>query len=228
MARWAPSWVTPSLVLGQTASHNLLFRTVMRHPTFNHSVVTTVIHTHISNITVSRYFAHIHDGLNTVYAQLLVHARSSSSKHTHTHTQCTLHTRTHIPGILLTYTLFATPYMVGFFWNEPPCNISPTLFFDVFVDIFFIIEITLTFFTGVTYQVCVVCVCVCVCVWHCMHICMCVCVCVCVCVTFYLPLCLYACMYVCIVQTQTNTYVKLCLIFDHVYMHTCMHACMHA
>ena len=54
--------------------------------------------------------------------------------------------------LLLTYTFAFTPVAVAFFWNAPPCFRSPTLEFDLFLDIFFILEIFLHFFVGIERQ----------------------------------------------------------------------------
>jgi len=52
-------------------------------------------------------------------------------------------------SILLLYTAIVTPFIVAFFWNVAPCQVLPTLGFDMFSDVFFLIEILFTFVTGI-------------------------------------------------------------------------------
>ncbi len=46
-----------------------------------------------------------------------------------------------ISGLLLLYTAIIAPVQV-FVWefNEEECNVFPTLYFDIFVDIFFMVR----------------------------------------------------------------------------------------
>ena len=134
-----------------------------------HTHIHTHTHTHATFTTNMRIKLHTRRAgwhFNTymhayIHIDRYIHARTILHIHAyryikHTHTLYTIHT-----GLLLCYTMATTPFLVGFYWTEPPCNTSPTLTFDVFVDVFFIVEIGLTFFTGVYYEVCV-CVCVCI------------------------------------------------------------------
>jgi hypothetical protein len=44
-----------------------------------------------------------------------------------------------ISGALLAYTAIIVPVQLCLWSYEDPCNIFPTLFFDVFVDSFFLV-----------------------------------------------------------------------------------------
>jgi len=52
--------------------------------------------------------------------------------------------------LLLLYTALVVPVTVGFFWNYDMCYRMPTVEIDVFVDASFILQIFLSFVTGVT------------------------------------------------------------------------------
>jgi len=54
-----------------------------------------------------------------------------------------------VTSLFLAYTAVFTPPMIALFWLEDPCTPIPTLWFDVIVDSFFIIDIILSFHTGV-------------------------------------------------------------------------------
>eukprot|EP00961_Rhodomonas_salina_P154511 2081326-Rhodomonas_salina.4 len=56
-------------------------------------------------------------------------------------------------ALLLLYSAVVSSTLVGFLWFADPCNKMPTLEFDMFVDVFFIFEIVITFFIGVFHQV---------------------------------------------------------------------------
>jgi hypothetical protein len=52
---------------------------------------------------------------------------------------------------MLLYSALCSSYYVGFLWQTTLCDwVPPTMHFDMFVDLFFLVEIVLTFFTGVT------------------------------------------------------------------------------
>ena len=54
------------------------------------------------------------------------------------------------PALLLLYSALASAFLVGFLWLSEACDEPPpTLHFDVFVDIFFLLEIFMNFVTGV-------------------------------------------------------------------------------
>lgn len=54
-----------------------------------------------------------------------------------------------ITTMILLYTLFWTPFSVAFYWSLDACQTLPTLYFDVFVDIWFFVDVILNFFTGI-------------------------------------------------------------------------------
>jgi CRP-like cAMP-binding protein len=54
-----------------------------------------------------------------------------------------------ITGLFLAYTAVVTPAMISFHWLDPECAIVQTLIFDCILDCFFLIDILLTFNTGV-------------------------------------------------------------------------------
>ena len=54
-----------------------------------------------------------------------------------------------ISVIALIYILIVVQVEIGFFWMEPPCRFIPTHFFDMAVDAWFMLEMLLTFVTGV-------------------------------------------------------------------------------
>ena len=51
-------------------------------------------------------------------------------------------------AILLLYTAVVTPPVIAFYWNSHPCTVPPTLYMDMVVDIFFLIDIVVSFCTG--------------------------------------------------------------------------------
>jgi hypothetical protein len=51
-------------------------------------------------------------------------------------------------GLLLVYTAIIAPVQICMWEYEDPCNIFPTMYFDVFVDAFFLAETLLMFFVG--------------------------------------------------------------------------------
>jgi len=54
-------------------------------------------------------------------------------------------------ALLLLYSALCSSFYVGFLWQATLCDSPPpTLPFDMFVDLFFLIEVVLTFFTGTT------------------------------------------------------------------------------
>lgn len=53
-----------------------------------------------------------------------------------------------ITTIILLYTLFWTPFSVAFYWSLDACQTLPTLKFDVFVDVWFAVDLILNFVTG--------------------------------------------------------------------------------
>eukprot|EP00960_Hanusia_phi_P043384 756022-Hanusia_phi.AAC.3 len=57
-----------------------------------------------------------------------------------------------VAALLLLYTAIVVQVTVSFFWNAPDCWSSPTLPFDMLVDTFFVLQIFLTFVTGVEIQ----------------------------------------------------------------------------
>ena len=50
---------------------------------------------------------------------------------------------------LLLYTAVVTPAVITFHWLDPACTAVPTLYPDVFVDCFFLLDIAISFGTGV-------------------------------------------------------------------------------
>jgi len=55
-----------------------------------------------------------------------------------------------VSATLLLYSALASSFLVGFLWEAEICEFPPpTLLFDMFVDIFFLVEIFLQFFIGV-------------------------------------------------------------------------------
>ncbi|EKX43259.1 hypothetical protein GUITHDRAFT_140581 [Guillardia theta CCMP2712] len=52
-----------------------------------------------------------------------------------------------LSALLLIYSAIVTPVIVGFYWHTD-CFRSPTLEFDMLVDVFFLLEIAFTFFCG--------------------------------------------------------------------------------
>jgi len=54
-----------------------------------------------------------------------------------------------VSSLFLFYTAVVTPFLVAFFWNQSPCDMSPTIVFDMVVDAFFLCEILITFGTGI-------------------------------------------------------------------------------
>jgi len=54
-----------------------------------------------------------------------------------------------ITALFLAYTAVVTPAMISFHWLDPECAIVQTLIFDCILDCFFLIDILLTFNTGV-------------------------------------------------------------------------------
>lgn len=56
-----------------------------------------------------------------------------------------------ISAHMLLYSALCSSYYVGFLWQTTLCDwVPPTMHFDMFVDLFFLLEIVLTFFTGAT------------------------------------------------------------------------------
>ena len=54
-----------------------------------------------------------------------------------------------VTALLLLYTAIATPPMIALHWLDLECTVIPTLYFDVVVDCFFLVDIVLNFFTGI-------------------------------------------------------------------------------
>lgn len=54
-----------------------------------------------------------------------------------------------VTSLFLAYTAVFTPPMIALFWLEDACKPIPTLYFDAIVDAFFILDIFLTFNSGV-------------------------------------------------------------------------------
>ena len=54
-----------------------------------------------------------------------------------------------VTAMFLAYTAVVTPAMISFHWLDPNCAIVPTLRFDCILDCFFLIDILITFNTGV-------------------------------------------------------------------------------
>ena len=56
-----------------------------------------------------------------------------------------------VSALLLVYSALCSSFYVGFLWQSTLCETPPpTLHFDMFVDVFFLVEIVITFFTGAT------------------------------------------------------------------------------
>jgi hypothetical protein len=53
-----------------------------------------------------------------------------------------------ITAVLLLYTAVVTPAVIVFHWLDEPCYPIPTLPIDVFLDIFFLLDIGINFSTG--------------------------------------------------------------------------------
>ncbi|EKX41194.1 hypothetical protein GUITHDRAFT_142125 [Guillardia theta CCMP2712] len=53
-----------------------------------------------------------------------------------------------IGALLLLYTAIVIQFEVCFYWNTPPCSSLPTIKFDVFVDIFFVFQLLISFCSG--------------------------------------------------------------------------------
>ena len=51
-------------------------------------------------------------------------------------------------GLLLLYTAVVTPPVIAFFWHADQCDFPPTLYADIVADAFFILDIFLSFNTG--------------------------------------------------------------------------------
>ena len=54
-------------------------------------------------------------------------------------------------GFLL-YTAIATPAVIAFHWLDDVCTIVPTIYFDLTLDIFFLLDILMSFHVGVIFQ----------------------------------------------------------------------------
>jgi hypothetical protein len=54
-----------------------------------------------------------------------------------------------ITSVFLVYTGIVTAPLVAFYWTDDTCSISPTLFLDVFIDSFFLVDIFITFKVGI-------------------------------------------------------------------------------
>lgn len=54
-------------------------------------------------------------------------------------------------GFLL-YTAIATPAVIAFHWLDDVCSVVPTLYFDLALDVFFLLDIIMSFCMGVIYQ----------------------------------------------------------------------------
>jgi hypothetical protein len=55
-------------------------------------------------------------------------------------------------AMFLLYTAIVTPVMVSFYWEQEACTRMPTLEFDILVDCFFLVDISVTFFVGVYHE----------------------------------------------------------------------------
>ena len=53
-----------------------------------------------------------------------------------------------LTAILLAYTAIVTPPVISFHWLDPPCVRVPTMEMDMFVDVFFLLDIILNFNMG--------------------------------------------------------------------------------
>ena len=58
-------------------------------------------------------------------------------------------TWTILTGFMLGYTAIAVPPMIAFHWVDPDCTVLPTLYFDAACDCFFLVDIMVTFGTGI-------------------------------------------------------------------------------
>ena len=54
-----------------------------------------------------------------------------------------------LTSFFLGYTALVTPPVIAFYWLDDPCKPLPTLFFDVIIDIFFLLDILISFNTGI-------------------------------------------------------------------------------
>ena len=52
-------------------------------------------------------------------------------------------------AFFLVYTAIVTPPIISFSWLDPDCTPNPTLYFDLILDIFFLLDILVAFNTGV-------------------------------------------------------------------------------
>ena len=53
-----------------------------------------------------------------------------------------------ITAVFLLYTAVVTPPMIAFCWLDPECAPAPTLYFDVVLDVFFLLDIIFNFNVG--------------------------------------------------------------------------------
>ena len=51
-------------------------------------------------------------------------------------------------AFFLLYTATITPLVISFFWLDPECTFVPTLYFDVILDVFFLLDIVVSFNLG--------------------------------------------------------------------------------
>jgi len=51
-------------------------------------------------------------------------------------------------AFFLLYTATVTPLVISFFWLDPECTFVPTLYFDVILDVFFLLDIVVSFNLG--------------------------------------------------------------------------------
>ena len=57
-----------------------------------------------------------------------------------------------LTAVLLLYTAVVTPPVIAFYWLDDECAPVPTLFFDLLVDTFFLLDIIFSFSVGVVHQ----------------------------------------------------------------------------
>jgi hypothetical protein len=54
--------------------------------------------------------------------------------------------------VCLAYTAIVTPAVLSFHWLDAPCDTVPTLYFDCFLDVFFLCDILVSFCLGVSHR----------------------------------------------------------------------------
>jgi hypothetical protein len=120
------------------------------------------MHTY-AHLCTSYTHIHITDSVHTcVWMNTQELSRTHTNIYEHMHLDALTHGRTHalarsltqammiamLSGLCLGYTLLTLPFSLAFLWIIPLCDGVPTQKVDMFVDIFFLLEIVMTFFTG--------------------------------------------------------------------------------